>query len=112
MIAFNSAAQSASISVVCSPGLSATGCGDVAWRQTTKLLLAPGGKVLASTIQENAPMMKELLDVNPTVFFPSIPHLVRSNPSVLSVSGSPHLAGSAGCDRGRSWTAHAESGPL
>jgi hypothetical protein len=25
-------------------------------------------------------MMKELLDVNPTVFFPSIPHLVRVHP--------------------------------
>jgi hypothetical protein len=48
--------------------------------QTSKLLLAPGGKVLATTIQENAPMMKELLDVNPTTFFPSIPHLVRSPP--------------------------------
>jgi hypothetical protein len=36
--------------------------------------------VLATTIQENAPMMKELLDVNPTTFFPSIPHLVRSPP--------------------------------
>eukprot|EP00241_Pyramimonas_parkeae_P011911 CAMPEP_0114226012 /NCGR_PEP_ID=MMETSP0058-20121206/1000_1 /TAXON_ID=36894 /ORGANISM="Pyramimonas parkeae, CCMP726" /LENGTH=188 /DNA_ID=CAMNT_0001336699 /DNA_START=43 /DNA_END=609 /DNA_ORIENTATION=+ len=44
--------------------------------QTTKNLLVPGGKVLASTIQENAPMMKELLGVDPTVFFPSIPHLV------------------------------------
>mmetsp|Transcript_5880 Transcript_5880/g.10193 ORF Transcript_5880/g.10193 Transcript_5880/m.10193 type:complete len:190 (-) Transcript_5880:249-818(-) len=44
--------------------------------ETTKVLLAPGGKILASTIQENAPMMKELLDVNPSVFFPSIPHLV------------------------------------
>eukprot|EP00959_Pyramimonas_sp_CCMP1952_P018878 399078-Pyramimonas_sp.AAC.1 len=33
-------------------------------------------KILASTIQENAPMMKELLTVDPTVFLPSIPHLV------------------------------------
>jgi hypothetical protein len=37
------------------------------------------GKILASTIQENAPMMKELLDVNPSVFFPSIPHLVSDS---------------------------------
>mmetsp|Transcript_26756 Transcript_26756/g.58259 ORF Transcript_26756/g.58259 Transcript_26756/m.58259 type:complete len:189 (+) Transcript_26756:165-731(+) len=44
--------------------------------ETSNLLLAPGGKILASTIQENAGMMKELLNVDPTVFFPSIPHLV------------------------------------
>ena len=43
---------------------------------TAKALLKPGGKVLASTIQENAPFMKELLGVTPQVFMPSIPTLV------------------------------------
>ena len=43
---------------------------------TAKALLKPGGKVLASTIQENAPLMKELLGVTPQVFMPSIPTLV------------------------------------
>ena len=40
------------------------------------LLLAPGGRLLCTTIAENAPMMAELLDVRPTAFLPSIPHLV------------------------------------
>lgn len=36
----------------------------------------PAGKILCSTIQENADMMKGLLDVVPQAFMPSIPHLV------------------------------------
>ena len=43
---------------------------------TAKLILAPGGKVIASTIAENAPLMKELLGASPQRFQPSIPHLV------------------------------------
>lgn len=34
------------------------------------------GKILATTIQENATMLKDLLDLIPQVFLPSIPHLV------------------------------------
>lgn len=45
--------------------------------QSAKLLLKEGGKVIASTIQENRDMMKELLCVAPQKFLPSIPHLVR-----------------------------------
>lgn len=37
---------------------------------------APGGKILLSTIAENEEMMKELLDVHPCAFMPSIPNLV------------------------------------
>ena len=51
--------------------------------QSARLLLGEGGKVLASTIQENAPMMEALLGVRPQRFLPSIPHLVRS-PTGLS----------------------------
>jgi len=40
------------------------------------LLIEEGGKVILSTISENAEMMKELLDVSPLPFQPSIPHLV------------------------------------
>lgn len=36
----------------------------------------PPGKVLASTIQENAPLMLELLGATPQRFLPSIPNLV------------------------------------
>uniref|UniRef100_A0A7S2RLB1 Protein-lysine N-methyltransferase n=1 Tax=Rhizochromulina marina TaxID=1034831 RepID=A0A7S2RLB1_9STRA len=43
---------------------------------TAKLLLQPGGKLLCSTVDENAEMMKELLDVHTNVFRPRIPNLV------------------------------------
>jgi hypothetical protein len=49
------------------------------WEQyaiTAKALLAPGGRLLCTTIAENAPMMAEILGVAPTAFRPSIPHLV------------------------------------
>ena len=49
------------------------------WEKYTvasKMLLKEGGKLLCSTIDENAPFMKELLDVNPIAFRPSIPNLV------------------------------------
>lgn len=46
------------------------------YTQTIKFLLKPGGKILLSTIFENKEMMKELLDVHPCKFQPSIPHLV------------------------------------
>ena len=46
------------------------------YTETARWLLKPGGHVMASTIQENAPFMKELLGVDPQVFMPSIPTLV------------------------------------
>eukprot|EP00899_Mesostigma_viride_P006587 jgi/Mesvir1/1592/Mv14560-RA.1 len=64
---------------------------------TTKLLLKPGGKLLLSTIQENAPMMKKLLDVNPVPFLPSIPHLVyqytmyTNYPTRILGEGNPEI---------------------
>ena len=42
-----------------------------------KLLLAPGGRVLLTTVPENAALLKELLGLaGPLRFLPSIPHLV------------------------------------
>ena len=46
------------------------------YSEATKMLLAPDGKVLLTTIPENAPMLERLLGVKPQVFAPSIPHLV------------------------------------
>ena len=43
---------------------------------TIRLLLAPGGKVLASTVRENAPLLKQLLGLERQVFLPSVPSLV------------------------------------
>lgn len=43
---------------------------------TTRLLLREGGRVLCTTIGENAAMMQELLGLRPVVFRPSIPNLV------------------------------------
>lgn len=43
---------------------------------TTRLLVKAGGRVLCTTIAENACMMKELLDLHPVLFRPSIPNLV------------------------------------
>ena len=43
---------------------------------TTKLLLQPGGKIILTSVPENAEMLRELLGVSPTAFKPSIPHLV------------------------------------
>jgi len=43
---------------------------------TTRLLLRPGGRVLCTTIAENASMMQELLGLQPVRFRPSIPTLV------------------------------------
>ena len=40
------------------------------------MLLSEGGKILLTTIQENAPMLDRLLGVKPRTFQPSIPHLV------------------------------------
>lgn len=50
-----------------------------AWEKyatTVKFMLKPGGKVIITSIAENAPMLEELLGVRPTAFKPSIPHLV------------------------------------
>mmetsp|Transcript_8645 Transcript_8645/g.14897 ORF Transcript_8645/g.14897 Transcript_8645/m.14897 type:complete len:193 (-) Transcript_8645:309-887(-) len=41
-----------------------------------KLLLSPGGKVVASTVPENAELLFTLLGAKPCLFKPSIPHLV------------------------------------
>lgn len=46
------------------------------YAQTTKLLLREGGRVLCTTIAENAPMMEELLNIAPVLYRPSIPNLV------------------------------------
>lgn len=50
------------------------------WRKyaesTTLLLPSTGGKVLGTTIIENAPLLEELLTLRPTAFLPSIPNLV------------------------------------
>jgi EEF1A lysine methyltransferase 1 len=50
-----------------------------AWQQyavTAKLLLAPGGKIICTTISENAGLLQALLGVVATPFKPSIPNLV------------------------------------
>mmetsp|Transcript_25546 Transcript_25546/g.87511 ORF Transcript_25546/g.87511 Transcript_25546/m.87511 type:complete len:193 (-) Transcript_25546:562-1140(-) len=44
--------------------------------KTAKLLLREGGKVLLSTVWENADMLKEVIGVERRAFQPSIPHLV------------------------------------
>lgn len=57
------------------------------WRkyaETAKLLLRPGvdengvplGKVVCTTVIENAEVLNEILGVTPTVFQPAIPNLV------------------------------------
>ena len=48
------------------------------WRQyaeTARLLLAPGGAVIGTTILENSGLLHELLGVVPNTFLPSIPNL-------------------------------------
>ena len=49
------------------------------WRnytETARLLLAPGGKLICTTIVENEGIMCDLLGCRPTKFRPSIPNLV------------------------------------
>jgi hypothetical protein len=46
------------------------------YAEAAHLLLKPGGKIILSTIPENAQMLKEMLDVKPQAFQPSVPHLV------------------------------------
>lgn len=49
------------------------------WKQyavAAQLLLAPGGKIICTTIPENAGLLQGLLDVVATPFKPCIPHLV------------------------------------
>ena len=51
------------------------------WRkyaESARLLLPPGGggKILGTTINENAELLREILQVAPTAFLPSIPNLV------------------------------------
>jgi hypothetical protein len=48
------------------------------WRQyaqTAGLLLREGGRVVLTTVIENAPLLRSLLGVRPTLFLPSIPNL-------------------------------------
>ena len=49
-----------------------------AYAETSRALLLPGdsGRVLATTIAENAPLMLELFKAKPQRWQPSIPHLV------------------------------------
>lgn len=46
------------------------------YAETALALLRPGGRLLCTTIAENAAMMQELLNVRPVLFRPSIPNLV------------------------------------
>mmetsp|Transcript_34564 Transcript_34564/g.76797 ORF Transcript_34564/g.76797 Transcript_34564/m.76797 type:complete len:186 (+) Transcript_34564:213-770(+) len=46
------------------------------YAQAAKLLLAPNGKVIASTVAENEALLHELLGTTPCTFQPSIPHLI------------------------------------
>lgn len=46
------------------------------YTQAAKILLKPGGKVVATTVAENDALLFELLGARPTRFKPSIPHLV------------------------------------
>lgn len=46
------------------------------YAEAAQLLLQPGGKIIASTILENSPLMKEMLGLAPQLFLPSIPNLV------------------------------------
>lgn len=44
---------------------------------TMRLLLAPGGRLLLSTVRENAELVRGLLGLGPPLrYLPSIPHLV------------------------------------
>ena len=58
---------------------------------TARLLLRPNGKLICTTIAENEGMMKELLDVTPCVFQPSIPNLVYQYLTYTNYE-SPRLA--------------------
>lgn len=46
------------------------------YTEAALLLLKEGGKIILSTIQENAEMLREMLKVEVQHFRPSIPHLV------------------------------------
>ena len=46
------------------------------YAEATKLLLARDGKIMLTTVRENAPWLKDLLGVSPQKFRPSIPNLV------------------------------------
>jgi hypothetical protein len=46
------------------------------YAETARYLLKAGGRLILSSIQENAGLLEELLGVSPVAFKPSIPHLV------------------------------------
>lgn len=46
------------------------------YAEATLLLLKDGGKIILSTIPENAQILKQMLNVEPQTFQPSVPHLV------------------------------------
>ncbi|CAG9336335.1 unnamed protein product [Blepharisma stoltei] len=46
------------------------------YSRAVKFLLKDGGKIIVSSVDENAPMLDELLKVKRQAFKPSIPHLV------------------------------------
>ncbi|KAJ4458868.1 putative nucleic acid binding protein [Paratrimastix pyriformis] len=46
------------------------------YAEAVRLLAKDGAKILCSSIAENAAMLKEMVDVSPVTFMPSIPHLV------------------------------------
>ena len=75
----------------------------VKYAATARFLLAPGGKVICTTISENAELMMRLLGVKSQVFRPSIPNLVYQ---YVATTTSPTAAGRffcGGCCRGGCW---------
>lgn len=53
----------------------------------------PPGKVIASTVVENASLLERLLGVRPTPFRPSIPHLVYQYALFTNFDPSPDALG-------------------
>eukprot|EP01062_Namystynia_karyoxenos_P061979 TRINITY_DN5478_c0_g1_i1.p1 TRINITY_DN5478_c0_g1~~TRINITY_DN5478_c0_g1_i1.p1 ORF type:complete len:428 (+),score=197.77 TRINITY_DN5478_c0_g1_i1:90-1286(+) len=62
-----------------------------AYAATARLLLAEGGKLLCTTIAENAPFMKGLLGVERVEFRPSIPSLVYQYETFTNYHPTAHL---------------------
>jgi hypothetical protein len=62
------------------------------YASTAKLLLRPGGRLVCTTIAENAEMMYRLLKVQPVAFKPSIPNLVYQYLTYTNYEDTKHLA--------------------
>ena len=61
------------------------------YAETARRLLAPGGKVICTTIVENEGIMAELLGCTPVAFRPSIPNLVYQYNTYTSYHPTKHL---------------------